>query len=31
MSDNNTYLRPEYTPLFSQIQDYIAEALNSDP
>ena len=28
---DETYLRPEYTPLFSQIQDYIASALNSDP
>ena len=28
MSD---YLRPEYTPLFTQVQDFIADQLNADP
>lgn len=28
MSD---YLRPEYTPLFTQVQDFIADQLNTDP
>lgn len=28
MSD---YVRAEYTPLFTQVQDIIAESLNSDP
>ena len=26
----DTYVRPEYTPLFTQIQDFIADSLNSD-
>lgn len=25
------YLRPEYTPLFTQVQDFIADQLNTDP